>query len=161
MVTKVLAEILARMVEEAIEADQRWIRWAIETGEIPVEKCACRVVIGERGCICNVELAVPRAYLIRAKRRLEQHQFVGIPPHKRRCLLCHRGEHDLDFTCDVTMRAPGGEVVNRVRIPIPVRRSKRQSRERAERAGAFVAGTHDAQIAAAREYAAQRLLAKR
>lgn len=161
MVTNHLAEILARMVQEAIEGDQRWIRWAIEHGEMPVEKCACRIVIGERGCICNVELALPRAYMIRAKRRLAQRQFVGMPPHKRRCLLCLRGEHDLDITSDVTIRAPDGSILNRLRVPVPVRRSKKQSRERADRARAFPAGTRDAQTAAAREYEAQRLLARR
>jgi hypothetical protein len=161
MVTNRLAEILARMVQEAIEHDQRWIRWAIETDETPVEPCACRIVIGEQGCICNVELAVPRAYMIRAKRRLEQRQFVGMPPHKRRCLLCHRGEHDLDITSDVRICAPDGSVINRLRIPVRVRRSKREARERAERASAFPAGTHEAQIAAARDYEAQRLVAKR
>jgi hypothetical protein len=161
MATDPLVSILARMVQEAAANDQRWIRWAIETRETPVERCACKVVIGEQGCICGVELALPKAYMIRAARRLEQHRFVGMPPHKRRCLLCLRGEHDLDITSDVRIMAPDGTVANRMRIPIRVRRSKRQERERAERAKAFPAGTHEAQMTAARAYDAENLSVKR
>ncbi len=151
MVTDALASILARMVEEAIRADQRWIRWAIETGETPVEKCACRVLAGGEGCVCSVEIALPRAYMIRARGRLERGEFVGMPPHKRRCMLCLRGEHDLDITSRVTVMAEG-RVVNEFRVPVPAHRSKRNDRVRAERAGGFVAGTRDAQAVAAREH---------
>lgn len=161
MVTDPLVAALARMVEEAIRNDQRWIRWAIETGATPVRPCSCRVVIGEEGCVCSVELAVPRAYMIRAKRRLERGEFVGIPPHKRRCLLCLRGEHDLDMTMRLTVVAHDGKVVNEFRTPVAARRSKRKDRGRAEKAGAFVAGTRDAQVTAAcdceRERRASRL----
>jgi hypothetical protein len=156
MVTDALVPILARMVEEAIRGDQRWIRWAIETGATPVKPCNCRFAIGEEGCACRVELALPRAYMIRAKRRLERREFVGVPPHKRRCLLCLRGEHDLAVTTRVTVVAHDGRVINEFRTPTPAHRSKRKDRERADRARAYWAGTQEAQVAAAREYELER-----
>jgi hypothetical protein len=160
MVTDALIAALARMVEEAIRNDQRWIRWAIETGATPVKRCNCRVVIGEEGCVCSVELALPRAYMIRAKGRLERGEFVGIPPNKRRCLLCLRGEHDLDMTTRVTVVAHDGRVINEYRTPVAAHRSKRKDRERAERAEAYLAGTHEAQVAAARDYERERWRAR-
>lgn len=156
MVTDTLVLALARMVEEAIRGEQRWIRWAIETGATPVKRCNCQIVIGEEGCVCSVELALPRAYLIRAKRRLECGKFVGIPPHKRRCILCLRGEHDLDMTTRVTVVAHDDRAINEFRTPTPAHRSKRNDRERAEKAGAHLAGTHESQVDAARDYARER-----
>jgi hypothetical protein len=84
-----------------------------------------------------------------------------MPPHKRRCRLCLKGEHDLDLTSDVRIVAPDDSVINRFRVPVPVRRSKKRERERANRADAFPAGTHEAQIAAARAYEAEQLRFKR
>lgn len=152
MVTKTLAEALAAMVAEVMEGDQRWIRWAIETGETPVARCSCEARVGEECCVCRVEIAVPRAYLIRAARRLERNQFVGMPPRKRRCLLCLRGEHDLDATYKLRV-VLGNQVINEVRVPASVGRRTRQSdRVRAQKAGAYVAGTQQSQIDAACAY---------
>jgi hypothetical protein len=156
MVTDALVSALARMVEEAIRGDQRWIRWAIETGATPVKRCNCRVVIGEQGCVCSVELELPRAYMIRARHRLDRGEFVGLPPHKRRCLLCLRGEHDLDMTTRVTVVAHDGRVINEYRTPVAAHRSKRKDRLRADKAGAHLAGTRESQVAAAREYEKER-----
>jgi hypothetical protein len=151
MVSRRLAEILAQMVEAAIESDQLWIRWAIETDEIPVQKCSCRARVGEEQCVCRVEVALPRAYMIRAARRLERNQFVGMPPRQRRCLLCLRGDHDLDATYKLRV-VLGDQVLNEAHVPGPTRRRTKQSdRVRAERAGAYVAGTHAMQLAAARD----------
>ena len=156
MATDALVSALALMVQEAIRGNQRWIRWAIETGATPVRPCDCRVVIGEEGCVCRVEVALPRAYMIRAKRRLGRGDFVGPAPHNRRCLLCLRGEHDWDVTTKVTVVAHDGRVINEFRTPTPAHRSKRQDRDRAERAGAHLAGTHEAQVAAARDHERER-----
>ena len=151
MVSKRLAEILAQMVEAAMESDQLWIRWAIETDEIPVQKCSCRARVGEEQCDCRVEVALPRAYMIRAARRLEHNQFVGMSPRKRRCLLCLRGEHDLDATYRLRV-VLGDQVLNEAHVPGPTsRRSKQNDGKRAERAGAYVPGTHAMQLAAARD----------
>ena len=151
MISKRLAEILAQMVEAAIEGEQLWIRWAIETDEIPVQKCSCRARVGEEQCVCSVEVALPRAYMIRAARRLEHNQYVGMPPRKRRCLLCLRGEHELEATYKLRV-VLGDQVLNEARVPGPTRRHTKQSdRVRAERAGAYVAGTRAMQLAAARD----------
>ncbi len=149
MISKRLAEILAQMVEAAIQGDQRWIRWAIETDETPVQKCSCRAFVGDESCVCNVEIAVPRAYMIRAARHLERGEWVGTPPNKRRCLLCLRGEHDLAATSRLQVVVQG-QVINELRVPVPARRSKQQDRKRAEKAGAYVAGTQGTQLAAVR-----------
>lgn len=149
MVTDALASALAQMVIEAMHGDERWIRWAIETGETPVAKCACQARVGDEACVCCVEIALPRAYMIRAARRLELGQFVGMSPRKRRCLLCLRGEHDLDITTKLRV-VVGDEVINEMRVPVLTRRRTRQSdRVRAQKAGAYVAGTQQAQIDAA------------
>jgi hypothetical protein len=151
MVSKRLAEILAQMVEAAMESDQLWIRWAIETDEIPVQKCSCRARVGEEQCDCRVEVALPRAYMIRAARRLEHNQVVGMSPRKRRCLLCLRGEHELEATYKLRV-VLGDQVLNEAPLPGPARRRTRQDdRKRAERAGAYVPGTHAMQLAAARD----------
>ena len=151
MISKRLAEILAQMVEAAIEGEQLWIRWAIETDEIPVQKCSCRARVGEEQCVCRVEVALPRAYMIRAARRLEHNQYVGMPPRKRRCLLCLRGDHDLDATYRLRV-VLGDQVLNEARVPGPTRRHTKQSdRVRAEQARAYVAGTQAMQLAAARD----------
>lgn len=151
MVSKRLAEILAQMVEAAIESDQLWIRWAIETDEIPVQKCSCRARVGEEQCDCRVEVALPRAYMIRAARRLEHNQVVGMSPRKRRCLLCLRGEHELEATYKLRV-VLGDQPLSEAHVPGPTRRRTKQTdRVRAERAGAYVAGTHAMQLAAARD----------
>lgn len=149
MVTDALASALAQMVIEAMHGDERWIRWAIETGEIPVTKCACQARVGDEACVCRVEVALPRAYMIRAARRLELGQFVGMSPRKRKCLLCLRGEHDLDITTKLRV-VVGDEVINEMRVPVLTRRQTRRSHGvRAQKAGAYIAGTKQAQIDAA------------
>jgi len=150
MISKRLAEILAQMVDAAILGDQRWIGWAIETDEVPVEKCYCRAFVGDEGCVCNVEIALPRAYMIRAARHLARGEWVGRPPSTRRCLLCLRGEHDLAATSRLKVVLQG-QVINELRVPVPARRSKQQDRKRAEKAGAYVAGTQEMQLAAVRD----------
>jgi hypothetical protein len=143
-----LASILARMVVEVIEADQKLVIWALAAGETPVERCPCRVKVGDLACVCNVEPAVPRAFMLRAAARLERGRFVGGPP-RRRCLLCLQGDHDLVETIPVRLVGPDGTPAGSMRAPGIRRRSKRQDRERAERAHAFPAGTRDLQMQAA------------
>lgn len=64
-----LVEILARMVEAAIEGDQRLVSWAIESGTTLVEPCSCRVSAGEQACACNVEPPVRHSFMVRAAER--------------------------------------------------------------------------------------------
>jgi hypothetical protein len=143
-----LVDILARMVQSAIEADQRLVTWALESGATLVEPCRCRARLGEQACSCKVEPAVTRAYMIRAAARLQRRKFVGMPP-RRRCLLCLRGDHDLVDTMAVTLVLPDGTIARTMRLPGLRRRSRKRDFERAERAHAFPTGTWEAQRRAA------------
>ncbi len=75
-----LVEILARMVESAIEVDQRLVSWAIESGATLAEPCNCRATSGDQACACNAEPPARRAFMVRAAERLRRGEFVGIPP---------------------------------------------------------------------------------
>lgn len=134
-----LVRALAEMVRSAVDNDQRLVVWALETGAVLAEPCSCRIDVGDKQCVCNVEPRTPHAYMIRAAARVAAGRFVGMPP-RRRCLLCLRGDHDLADTRIVEIVAPDGQTGG-FRIAAPQRRSKRQDRERAERARAFPAGT--------------------
>ena len=143
-----LVDILARMVQSAIDGDQRLVSWAIESGTALVEPCCCRAFVREQACACKVEPAVPRAYMIRATARLARGEFVGMPP-RRRCLLCLLGNHDLVETMLVRVVAPDGTLVQTTHLPGIRHRSKRSDLERSERAHAFPPGTQQAQSRAA------------
>jgi len=143
-----LVMALARMVRSAIENNQRLVKWAVETETVLVEPCRCRLIIGEQGCVCNVEVQVPRAYMIRAKAHLARNETVGIPP-RRKCLLCLAGEHDLDRTFLMTTVGPDGQELGRSRTTMHARRSKKANQMRADRARALPAGTAEQQRLAA------------
>jgi hypothetical protein len=142
--SKRLAEILAEMFMSAIDGDQRVVAWALESGATLVAPCKCKAAIGDQVCVCAVEPALPRAYVIRAADCLSRSAYVGRPP-SRRCLLCLRGEHDLADTHPVTVVDPDGKVVQTFRSPSHAGHSRRH-----ERAHAFPAGTWKSQREAAR-----------
>jgi hypothetical protein len=134
-----LVRALAEMVRSAVDNEQRLVAWAVETGATLVRPCHCRVDVGDKQCICDVEPPLPRAYMIRASARLSTGRFVGMPP-RRRCLLCLQGDHDLAETTIMKIVRPDGQT-GEVRIAGRHRRTKRQDRSRAEKARAFPAGT--------------------
>jgi hypothetical protein len=136
-----LVRALAEMVRSAVDNEQRLVGWAIKTGTALAQPCHCRVEIGDNQCICNVEPSIPRAYLIRASARLAAGRFVGMPP-RRRCLLCLQGDHDLAETTIIKIVGRDGQA-GEIRIAAPRRRTRRQDRDRADRARAFPAGTWD------------------
>jgi hypothetical protein len=144
-----LPHALAYAKEVALANVERRVRWASRTGESLAERCSCRTTVGEQVCDCDVEPALPNAYMIRARRHLERGEPVRFPP-RRRCLLCLRGDHDLAdaVMATVTMARPNGSRSAPLHVSVPVRRSKRIDVGRAERARAFPAGTGEAQRAA-------------
>src|ERR1035437_753150 len=144
-----LPHALAYAMEEALANVARRVRWAIRTGIPLVERGRCRAIVGDQVGTCDVEPAVPNAYIIRAGGPGGRAEPVRFPP-RRKCLLCLQGEHDLADAvfASVTMARPDGSRSAPLRVPVPIRRSKRTNIGRAERARAFPAGTGDAQRAA-------------
>jgi hypothetical protein len=145
--TDALASIIARMVLEVIEADRRLLTWAIESGVTPAERCSCRARVANCACVCMVEPALPRAFMIRAAARLQAGKDPGYPP-RRRCLLCLRGDHDLVETIPAKIVALDGRVGSMM-VPGWRSRSKRYELDRATRAHAYPPGTRDSQRDAA------------
>lgn len=144
-----LPHAFAYAKELALANIERRVRWAMRTGDPLVEPCRCRAIVGDQVCDCDVEPAVPNAYMIRARRHLERGEPVHFPP-RRTCLLCLRGDHDLTqaVIASVSVARPDGTRSTPLQVPIPVQRSRRVDVGRAERAKAFPAGTSDAQRAA-------------
>jgi hypothetical protein len=142
-----LVGIIARMVLEVIDADRRLLTWAVESGTTPVQSCRCRARVGDCECVCQVEPALPRAFMIRAAARLRAGRYPGYLPH-RRCLLCMQGDHDLVETIPAKIVAPDGRE-GIMMVPGWHRRSRKYQVDRATRAHAYPPGTRDAQRRAA------------
>jgi hypothetical protein len=140
-----LARIIARMVIEVMEADRRLLSWAVESGVTPVQSCRCRARVGE--CVCQVEPALPRAFMIRAASRLKAGKYPGHLPH-RRCLLCMRGDHDLVEMVPVTLVYPDGQR-GTMMVAGWDRRSRKYQIDRASRAHAYPPRTREEQRRAA------------
>lgn len=139
---------LAELVRSAIRNTTQLVRWALDSGTVLVKPCPCRVISGEFGCVCNVEMPVPRAYMIRARASLERHEAPGLPPH-RKCLLCLAGDHDLNPVRYISVAGPDGRELYKAANAYRVRRSKKLDLERSIRAHGLPPGTAASQWAAA------------
>jgi hypothetical protein len=138
---------LARVIVEAIEANRRLMVWAVESGETPVLGCGCRARVGDCGCVCRVEPALPRAFMIRAAARIKAGRYPGYL-RQRRCLLCLGGDHDLVEMIPVKIVAPDGRMGSKM-VPGWRHRSKKFELDRAARAHAYPPGTREEQRRAA------------